>query len=162
MRSNFIERGLGGRPEMRGRRVCGPTRIAACAFRRPARRGGQQTKMKMIYRYLTGPRFNHRIEAVVERFAEMQADRPRTQGDDAPLGEARRADTSAASRRRPSCTATCKASLAGHCRRLRVCRCRCSMVRRRAKPPSDHQGREPTQPKVCRNTWPDVKTVSPR
>jgi hypothetical protein len=28
----------------------------------------------MIYRYLTGPRFSHRIEAVVERFTEMQAD----------------------------------------------------------------------------------------
>jgi hypothetical protein len=35
---------------------------------------GQQTKMEMIYRYLTGPRFKHRIEAVVERFTEMQAD----------------------------------------------------------------------------------------
>jgi hypothetical protein len=35
---------------------------------------GQQTKMEMTYRYLTGPRFRHRIEAVVERFAEMQAD----------------------------------------------------------------------------------------
>ena len=35
---------------------------------------GQQTKMEMIYRYLTGPRFRHRIEAVVERFSEMQAD----------------------------------------------------------------------------------------
>jgi hypothetical protein len=35
---------------------------------------GQQTKMEMVYRYLTGPRFRHRIEAVVERFTEMQAD----------------------------------------------------------------------------------------
>src|ERR1700733_9849156 len=35
---------------------------------------GQQTKMEMIYRYLTGPRFRQRIEAVVERFTEMQAD----------------------------------------------------------------------------------------
>jgi hypothetical protein len=35
---------------------------------------GQQTKMELIYRYLTGPRFRHRIEAVVERFTEMQAD----------------------------------------------------------------------------------------
>jgi hypothetical protein len=35
---------------------------------------GQQTKMDMIYRYLTGPRFRHRIEAVVERFTEMQTD----------------------------------------------------------------------------------------
>jgi hypothetical protein len=31
-------------------------------------------KRKLIYRYLTGPRFRHRIEAVVERFSEMQAD----------------------------------------------------------------------------------------
>jgi hypothetical protein len=30
--------------------------------------------MGMIYRYLTGPRFRHRIEAVVDRFTEMQAD----------------------------------------------------------------------------------------
>jgi hypothetical protein len=35
---------------------------------------GQQTKMEMIYRYLTSPRFRHRIETVVERFSEMQAD----------------------------------------------------------------------------------------
>jgi hypothetical protein len=35
---------------------------------------GQQTKMELIYQYLTGPRFRHRIEAVVERFSDMQAD----------------------------------------------------------------------------------------
>jgi hypothetical protein len=35
---------------------------------------GQQTKMELVYQYLTGPRFRHRIEAVVERFSEMQAD----------------------------------------------------------------------------------------
>lgn len=35
---------------------------------------GQQTKMEMIYQYLTGPRFRHRIEAIVERFSEMQED----------------------------------------------------------------------------------------
>jgi hypothetical protein len=35
---------------------------------------GQQTKMELIYRYLTSSRFRHRIEAVVERFTEMQAD----------------------------------------------------------------------------------------
>jgi hypothetical protein len=46
--------------------------LALSAARRAGE--GQQTKMEMIYRYLTGPRFRHRIEAVVERFAEMQAD----------------------------------------------------------------------------------------
>jgi hypothetical protein len=35
---------------------------------------GQQTKMEVMYQYLTGPRFRHRIEAVVERFTDMQAD----------------------------------------------------------------------------------------
>jgi hypothetical protein len=35
---------------------------------------GQQTKMEMIYKYLTGPRFRHRVEAIIERFTEMQAD----------------------------------------------------------------------------------------
>jgi hypothetical protein len=35
---------------------------------------GQQTKMEMVYQYLTGPRFRHRIEAVVEKLADMQSD----------------------------------------------------------------------------------------
>jgi hypothetical protein len=35
---------------------------------------GQQTKMEMVYQYLTGPRFRHRIEAIVEKFCDMQAD----------------------------------------------------------------------------------------
>ena len=35
---------------------------------------GQQTKAEMMYRYLTGPRFRHRIEAIVERFSEMKDD----------------------------------------------------------------------------------------
>lgn len=35
---------------------------------------GQQTKMELVYEYLTGPRFRHRIEAIVERFSDMQSD----------------------------------------------------------------------------------------
>lgn len=35
---------------------------------------GQQTKTEMVYNYLIGPRFRHRVEAIVERFSEMQAD----------------------------------------------------------------------------------------
>ncbi|MGX5733891.1 DUF2130 domain-containing protein [Bosea thiooxidans] len=35
---------------------------------------GQETKMELVYQYLTGPRFRHRIEAIVERFSDMQAD----------------------------------------------------------------------------------------
>jgi hypothetical protein len=30
--------------------------------------------MELVYQYLTGPRFRHRIEAVFERFSDMQAD----------------------------------------------------------------------------------------
>ncbi|MGE3153703.1 MAG: DUF2130 domain-containing protein [Nitrospiraceae bacterium] len=35
---------------------------------------GQQTKMEMIYDYLTGPRFRHRVEAIVEAFSTMRED----------------------------------------------------------------------------------------
>jgi hypothetical protein len=35
---------------------------------------GQQSKMEMIYQYLTGPRFRHRVEAIVEAFSSMKKD----------------------------------------------------------------------------------------
>lgn len=35
---------------------------------------GQQTKTEMVYQYLTGPRFRHRVEAIVEAFSSMQGD----------------------------------------------------------------------------------------
>ncbi len=35
---------------------------------------GQQTKMEMIYQYLTGPRFRQRVEAIVESFSSMRED----------------------------------------------------------------------------------------
>ncbi len=35
---------------------------------------GQETKMEMVYEYLTGPRFKHRIEAIIEKFSEMKED----------------------------------------------------------------------------------------
>ncbi len=35
---------------------------------------GQQTKMEMVYDYLTGSRFKQRISAIVEKFADMQED----------------------------------------------------------------------------------------
>lgn len=35
---------------------------------------GQQTKTEMVYQYLTGPRFRHRMEAIVEAFSTMQED----------------------------------------------------------------------------------------
>ncbi len=35
---------------------------------------GQHTKTEMVYQYLTGPRFRHRVEAIVEAFSSMQDD----------------------------------------------------------------------------------------
>ncbi|ADG24462.1 TPA: DUF2130 domain-containing protein [Legionella pneumophila] len=35
---------------------------------------GQQTKMEMVYQYLTGPRFRQRVEAIVDAFSSMQSD----------------------------------------------------------------------------------------
>lgn len=35
---------------------------------------GQQNKMELVYDYLTGPRFRQRVEAIVEKFDEMQSD----------------------------------------------------------------------------------------
>lgn len=35
---------------------------------------GQQTKMEIVYQYLTGPNFRHRVEAIVEAFSSMKED----------------------------------------------------------------------------------------
>jgi hypothetical protein len=35
---------------------------------------GQQSKMEMVYQYLTGPRFRQRIQAIVEAFSSMRDD----------------------------------------------------------------------------------------
>jgi hypothetical protein len=35
---------------------------------------GQQSKTEVMYAYLTGPRFRHRIEAIVEKFTDMKTD----------------------------------------------------------------------------------------
>lgn len=35
---------------------------------------GQQTKMEMVYQYLTGPNFRHRVGAIVEAFTSMRED----------------------------------------------------------------------------------------
>ncbi|MCA9280876.1 MAG: DUF2130 domain-containing protein [Phycisphaerales bacterium] len=35
---------------------------------------GQQSKMELVYHYLTGPAFRQRVQAIVEKFADMQED----------------------------------------------------------------------------------------
>lgn len=37
-------------------------------------RDGQETKMELVYDYLTGPKFRQRVEAIVEKFTDMRAD----------------------------------------------------------------------------------------
>lgn len=48
------------------------TLIEVAAARQAAE--GQQTKMEMVYQYLTGPRFRQRVQAIVEAFTSMQED----------------------------------------------------------------------------------------
>jgi hypothetical protein len=38
------------------------------------KQAGQSTKMELVYQYLTGPKFRHRVEAIVEKFSDMRAD----------------------------------------------------------------------------------------
>jgi len=35
---------------------------------------GQGSKMELIYEYLTGPKFKHRVEAIIEKFEDMRGD----------------------------------------------------------------------------------------
>jgi hypothetical protein len=36
--------------------------------------GDQETKAQQVYKYLTGPRFKHCIECIVEKFADLRQD----------------------------------------------------------------------------------------
>jgi hypothetical protein len=47
--------------------------LAEVAMARSASQG-QQTKMEMVYQYLTGPRFRQRVQAIVEGFSSMKED----------------------------------------------------------------------------------------
>jgi hypothetical protein len=47
--------------------------LIAAANSRQAEKG-QQTKMEMVYQYLTGPQFRNRIDVIVEKFTDMQGD----------------------------------------------------------------------------------------
>ncbi len=54
---------------------------------------GQQTKMEMVYGYLTGPRFRQRVQAIVEAFLKYERRfGPREKSHHPPMGQARRTD----------------------------------------------------------------------
>src|SRR5260370_4097084 len=42
-------------------------RFAKCSVR-------EQTKMELVYQYLTGPRFRQRLEGIIEKFGELKED----------------------------------------------------------------------------------------
>ena len=48
------------------------TMIEIAATRKAGER--QQTKIEMVYQYLTGPRFRHRVQAILEKFTDMHDD----------------------------------------------------------------------------------------
>ena len=52
---------------------CVSVRLASAGTTKQAQ-VGQATKMELVYQYLTGPKFRHRVEAIVENFSDMQAD----------------------------------------------------------------------------------------
>jgi hypothetical protein len=78
---------------------------------------GQQTKMELVYQYLTGPRFRHRIEDR-ERKTMMRC------------GRSVKSRFAASWNPRPGCTATCKGLLAAACWRSTGWSYRCSMGQR--------------------------------
>ena len=52
---------------------------------------GQQTKMEMVYGYLTGPRFRQRVQAIVEAFSSMKERfGMREESHHPPMGQTRR------------------------------------------------------------------------
>jgi hypothetical protein len=56
---------------------------------------GQRSKMEMVYRYLKGPQFRHHIGAIIETFADMQADLDRERRTAARLWAKREAQLNA-------------------------------------------------------------------
>jgi hypothetical protein len=88
---------------------------------------GQQTKMELVYQYLTGPRFRHRIEAVVEHFSDMQADLDRERKTMMRLWAKREEQIRGVANRRLGFTATCKASPAAACSKSKDWKCQCWM-----------------------------------
>jgi hypothetical protein len=84
---------------------------------------GQQTKMELVYAYLTGPRFRHRIDAIVERFTDMQADLDRERKTMTRLWAKRRNSSRVCLIQQPVFTAIFKALPAAPCRRSRAWMC---------------------------------------
>ena len=84
---------------------------------------GQQDKMELMYLYLTGPRFRQRIDAIVEKFTDMQNDLDRERKMMMRLWSKREEQLAASSTPPPVSTATCRASPDAPCRTSRASMC---------------------------------------
>ena len=81
---------------------------------------GQHTKMEIMYEYLTGPRFRHRVQAMAEKLRDMQADLDKERKAMQKFWNKREQQLLVISWRRPACGATCRASPGARCPRSRA------------------------------------------
>ncbi len=95
---------------------------------------GQQTKTEMVYQYLTGPRFRHRVEAMVEAFSSMKEDLDKERKAINKQWAKREEQSDRVMPPRSACMATCRGSRGSLYRRLTASASRrCSDL---ARPPS--------------------------
>jgi len=80
---------------------------------------GQQTKMEMVYQYLTGPRFRQRVQAIVEAFSSMKEDLTAKKKSSRGSGPSAKNKSTASCKPPSACTATCRASPARLCKKSR-------------------------------------------
>ena len=90
---------------------------------RHRRRKVSKTKMELMYLYLTGPRFRQRIDAIVEKFTDMQNDLDRERKMMMRLWAKREEQLAASSTPPPVSMATCRALPDAPCRTSRASTC---------------------------------------
>jgi hypothetical protein len=101
---------------------------------------GQNTKMELVYQYLTGPKFRHRVEAIVEKFSEMQQDLDKERKVMTRLWAKREAQIQGVIESTVGMYGDLRASRAKLCRRSTGSSCRCSKVRLNVRRPIQDSG----------------------
>lgn len=81
---------------------------------------GQQTKMDLVYKYLTGTRFRQRVQAIVEAFSSLQKDLAQEKRSSRSNGQSASRRSIARSGRPPGCTGICRVSRAKTFRKSRA------------------------------------------
>jgi hypothetical protein len=70
---------------------------------------GQQTKMELVYQYLTGPRFRQRLEGIIEKFDELKDDLDKERKFMNRVWAKREGQIQGVQIRQRACGATCRA-----------------------------------------------------